>query len=149
MYPSGPLVGQWNDAPETLDVTNQAIVEYSLSGTFSVAANSPSGTLFTVPAGATSCQFNASGAWNFGSGLSASADGNPTWTAAGYIKLLPSATYFSLIANTPNGYRAIGANQTLLVPAGQLLTFQINEGIGVGDSYADNSGALSVAYQCQ
>jgi hypothetical protein len=149
MYSSGSLIGQWNDAPETLDVTNQAIVEYSLSGTFSVAANNSAGTLFAVPAGATSCTFNATGSWTYGAASSSSADGIASFNSGQYLRLLPSTPYFSLIAKSAGTYSPIGSSKTLTLSAGESLAFQINEGIGIGDSYADNSGALTVAYQCQ
>jgi Subtilase family/Lectin C-type domain len=143
--------GYWNDLPDAYTASDgalaQAIVEYSLSGTFLVPAKSPAGTLFTAPAGATSCAFNASGSWSYG--LPSSADGVPSFDSPTYPRLLPSTPYFSLIANTANGYIAIGSNRTVSVSSGQAMQFQINEGIGIGDSYADNSGALSVTYQCQ
>ena len=122
-----------------------------ISGTFSVPANNPTGTLFTVPTGVGTCTFNASGSWNYGFGASSSAAGVQSFNgdSFGYVRLLPSTPYFSLIANTAGGYRAIGSGQTVSVSGGQSMQFQINEGIRIGDSYADNSGALSVSYQCQ
>ena len=150
LYKSAGPSGTWNDVPDAAAPTvTQAIVEYSLSGTFSVAANSPSGSLFTGPTGASSCAFTATGSWSYGTGSFTSADGRPGFASAAYPALLPSTPYFSLIANTAGGYRAISSSRTLPVSSGQSLYFQINEGIGIGDSYADNSGALSVSYQCQ
>jgi Protein of unknown function (DUF1566)/Repeat of unknown function (DUF5648) len=121
----------------------------STSGTFSVPANLSTGTQFTVPAGATNCTFNASGTWMYSGGLSSSADGNASYpNNPGAPRLLGTVPYFALIAGTNNGYIAIGSSNTVTVSAGSTLIFQINEGAGAGDSYADNSGALSVSYSC-
>jgi Repeat of unknown function (DUF5648) len=118
-------------------------------GTFNVPANSSSGTPFTVPAGTTNCTFNASGTWMYSSGLAVSAEGDASYTNnPSYPRLLGTVPYFALIAGTSNGYIAIGSSRTLAVSAGSTLNLQINEGAGAGNSYADNSGALSVSYSC-
>lgn len=145
---SGNLL--WDDVADAFyGPSTQAIVEYSNSGTLSVAANLSTGTQFTVPAGATSCTFNASGSWMYGSTGTSSADGDATHpNNPSYPRLLGSVPYFALIARTTNGYISIGSSKTLTTSAGSTMYFQINEGIGVGDSYADNSGALSVSYSC-
>jgi Repeat of unknown function (DUF5648) len=119
------------------------------AGIFSVPANLQTGYQFTVPAGAINCTFNASGNWMYSPGLAVSAEGNASYTNnPSYPRLLATSPYFSLIAATSNGYVFVGSSKTMTVSAGSNLVFQINEGIGTGDSYADNSGSLSVSYIC-
>jgi Lectin C-type domain len=56
--------GQWDDVANLSNA--QAIVEYSKSGMFVVAANTIPGAVFNVPAGAVNCHFIASGVWSAG-----------------------------------------------------------------------------------
>lgn len=104
------------------------------------------GTTFNAPTGATSCTFTATGTWSpgirFGS-VNAAGSGP---TAVGYTYPLASAYTFSLIAKLPDGsYQYIGSTQAVAVSGGTGLTFLMNDSMG---DYADNSGALSVAWQC-
>jgi Lectin C-type domain len=116
--------------------------------TVQVNANNPLGTTITVPSGATSCTFNASGTWNYGYGASSGADG-AVFNTTDYVRILGTAPWFSLIAKTSSGYIPIGSARTVPVTAGQSLAFMINEGLRPGvDSYLDNSGALSLTYAC-
>jgi hypothetical protein len=115
------------------------------SGTFAVAANNPSGTLFAVPAGASSCTFNASGTWNYGTGLSAGPGGT---SVSGFQWLLPSAQPVSLIVKRGSTFESIGVSKTISTQAAETLYFMINEA-AVNAVYSDNSGAISVSYQCQ
>ena len=120
------------------------------TGTFSVAANNASGTKFTGPAGSTSCAFHAVGEWSGGASEGMwSADGNRTKaTVAAYPRIFGGAPYFSLIAKTSSGYEFLGVSKTLPVVQGQVFDLMINEGIGIGDSYVDNTGVLTVGFAC-
>jgi hypothetical protein len=145
--------GKWNDFPDNGEnFVTQAIVEYSLSGTFSVAAINSAGTLFTVPAGASSCQFNASGTWN---------NGPSVYTAIGDVNISPSqypsqytwpmstSPFFALIALKSGQPTYIGNQGTLAVTGGQSVYFVANDSYYSNSFAIDNSGALSVSYQCQ
>ena len=124
----------------------------ALSGTFPVAANNPTGTLFTVPAQASSCTFNASGSWSGGGGGFVDGAGFASLGAASTVSpslsfYLPSAPVSSLIVSKPvNGYVLSGLASNILTVPGTSLYFKINDSIG---NFGDNSGALLVAYQCQ
>jgi Lectin C-type domain len=142
----------WDDVADAFyGAATQAIVEYSPSGTLSIA-NTPEGTLFTAPAGASSCTFNASGTWNYGSnGSNATGpEGLTTFNgeAFGHYRILPSAQWFALLAKSGSNFQLIGATKTLSVSSGQALTFLMNESSQTG-AYLDNSGSLPVSYQCQ
>ena len=141
--------GIWNDVQCNAPDIQSAIFEKSPDATLLVNANDPIGTAFTVPVGATSCTFNASGTWSGGLNINVSPAGDALRPpVADYPRLLPTSPYFSLIAKTSNGYVESGVSRTIPVVAGQTFSFMINEGIGVGDSYVDNSGALTVNYTC-
>jgi PKD domain/Lectin C-type domain/CARDB len=122
------------------------------SGTFSVAANNPTGTLFIVPDQASSCAFNASGSWSGGGGGFVDGAGFASLGAASTVSpslsfYLPSAPVSSLIVSKPvNGYVLSGLASNILTVPGTSLYFKINDSIG---NFGDNSGALLVAYQCQ
>ena len=121
------------------------------SGTFTVLSASATGTIFTVPAAVTTCSFTAPGTWLPGYGYTVTADGNSLADHSPWVRLLPTANWFSLIAKAAVGYRAIGSNGSLTVASGEQYAFMMNEGTGVPgqDPYFDNSGALTVAYTCR
>ena len=147
---SGNLL--WDDVADAFyGAATQAIVEYiPQSSTFSVPANLSSGTQFTVPAGATSCTFNASGTW---------INATNTYTAAGDINTMPlqwpsyytwpmsTSPFFSLIALKSGTPFYIENQATLSVISGQSLSFVANDSY-YSNSFSDNSGALSVSYSC-
>jgi hypothetical protein len=134
-----------------LVTANISLLGSALSGTLSIA-NTPESTLFTAPAGASNCTFNASGTWKFGQDPSqvTSPDGvtNFNGEGFGYTRILPSANWFALLAKTGSSFQLIGASKTLNVSAGQSVTLLMNEAAQTG-AYLDNSGSLPVSYQCQ
>lgn len=147
---SGNLL--WDDVADAFyGPATQAIVEYSNSGTLSVAANLSTGTQFTVPAGATSCTFNASGTWN---------NATSSYTAVGDINTMPSqwpnyytwpmstSPFFSLIALKSGVPFYIGNQATLSVTSGQSISFVANDSYYSNSFAVDNTGALSVSYNC-
>lgn len=99
----------------------------------------------SVPAGTSRCTFNASGSWNYGVGLSAGPDGT---NVSGFQWLLPSATPVSLIGKRGSFFEAIGSAKTSTFQSNEQISFMINDA-AVNAVYTDNSGSLSVAYQCQ
>lgn len=119
------------------------------SGSVQVNARDPQGATLSLPNGVNSCTFNATGLWSYGAFPATGPDGVASFNAVGYTRLLESANWFSLIARIGTGYQSIGSSRTVAVNGAASIALMINEGIGLGDSYADNSGSLSVAYTCQ
>ncbi len=119
------------------------------SGSVQVNARDPQGATLSLPNGVNSCTFNATGLWTYGAFPATSPDGVTSFNAVGYTRLLESANWFSLIAKIGTGYQSIGSSRTVAVNGATSIALLINEGIGLGDSYADNSGSLSVTYSCQ
>lgn len=123
-----------------------------LSGTFSVAANNPAGSLFTVPSGTSSCTFNASGNWSGGGNGFIDGSGfaslGPASTVSPSLSFnLPSAPVSSLIVSTPsNGYVLNGVSSTISTVPGTSMYFKINDSVG---NFGDNAGSLTVSYTCR
>jgi hypothetical protein len=114
-----------------------------MSGNFSVAANSETGTSFTVPNGATSCTFNAAGTWSDGGSYLGGPEGlGSCYTTA--IRMCPGSLG-ALIANHNSAYVQIGTSKTLNVIGNQTLSFIFNDVPGSG---VDNTGAMNVSYSC-
>jgi hypothetical protein len=143
----------WDDVADAFyGAATQAVVEYSLSGTFAVAANNPSGTLFTVPAGSSSCAFSATGTWNLASGSAYAVDSNgrgsslsgPTFPPFNWI--MANAPAYALVGKKANSTFLIGSNVQIAVNAGEQLYLLMNDDI---NSFGDNSGSLLVQYLCQ
>jgi hypothetical protein len=133
------------------DNSGALTVSYSCSntnlGSFSVPANLPAGTQFTIPAGVTSCTFAAQGAWSYGAGgatTTANGSGAP-YVSSGETWYSLTSPAFSLIANIPMGALFIGDNLTRAVIPGQIWAFKMNDAIGW---FSDNTGALTVNYSC-
>jgi hypothetical protein len=144
--------GQWDDVADAFyGAATQAIVEYiPQSSTFAVPANSSTGTQFIVPAGATNCTFNASGTWmNSTSNYTPAGDTNtmPSQWPSYYTWPMSTSPFFSLIALKSGAPFYIGSQATLSVTSGQSVSFVANDSY-YSTSFTDNSGALSVSYNC-
>ena len=156
LYPNANDPTKWMDNSNTGQgnvTVGYGIIEKSPDGTFLVNANDPIGTAFTVPSGATSCSFNTTGSWRYGNASSQSVDALGDPSQAGmwpdYPRIYSEAPYFSLIAQAQGSYVSMGVSKTLAVVDGQNMNFMINEGINNNaNSYADNSGVLTVSYHC-
>jgi hypothetical protein len=131
-------------------------VQGALSGIFTVVANTIPGATFTVPAGTTTCQFNASGSWAIGP-----FPPYPDLTANGYAGTtalaeatrgapLPTAPVGALVGKRSSNsiWQLIGTTSLLAVTSGETIVFMMNDATDSG--YTDgNRGSLAIAYQCQ
>ena len=116
------------------------------TGTFSVPSNLQAGTPFTVPAGATSCAFNASGTWTSNT-WTGPATGVAGATNPSYTWVMSSSPSFSLVGLRGATPFYIGNSATVQVTSGESLYMLMNDALGAS-YFGDNSGALSVSYSC-
>lgn len=119
----------------------------SHQGTVSVAANLAQGTPFTAPGNSTTCTFNAAGKWKLApSQAEFDANGSGPSLPGLYMHPGVAAALIALRTGSNPGYVHVGVSKTLSVAAGDSLNFKVND---YPNSHGDNSGVLTVSWQCQ
>lgn len=121
------------------------ILAPAMTGSFSVPASLQNGTQFTVPAGASGCNFTATGTWSFGATTTAVGVGPTSAIAGSYTWIMASSPAYSLVGVRAGTPFYIGNTKTVLVQGGESIYLFMNDAIG---TFGDNSGALSVSYSC-
>ena len=118
-----------------------------INDSFQVNANAPLGTDFTVPSGTTSCTFNSTGKWRLAPFLP-EVDANGSGPSAPGLYMDPgvAAALIALRVGSNPGYVHIGVSKTLSVTTGDSLNLKIND---YPNSHVDDSGVLTVSWQCQ
>lgn len=123
------------------------------SGTFSVKANKPGGTLFKSPYDSdmrVRCEFFASGRWTYNPNVGYhGANGHPKYSRASSVYRLPGHPEGSLIAKK-NGkkYYYVGNEAAFQLTKRDSLRFVINDS-DIGGSYSDNRGTVEVEWYCE
>ena len=137
-----------NDADEVIGVSNEVVVRLKKPDTFTVPANSETGTEFTVPDGAQSCTFSATGQWTLWNDSDPrqtyfDADGLATTSSS---TLLPTSASGSLIVQRESGeYIFVGKKQVISVEPSEVIKFMIND---TSATYSDNAGEQVVTWSC-
>ena len=129
-------------------IASALVTTTPVAGSFSVAANLEQGTPFTVPSGVSSCTFSGRDTWYGAPSLPSGAAGTVATQDTPWANLtwaMKSAPALSLVGVGPNGAIAVGAFASFAVQPNTVINFKMNDTVG---GYADNSGALSVSWQC-
>ena len=126
------------------------------TGSFSVASNTIPGAVFNVPAGASSCRFDATGTWSAGpqsDPATRNADGVVGGNTLNLINNgvpISTAPIQALVAkrSSTNRFEMVGGSRTLGVTGGEQLSFMMNDATDNGYTNG-NTGQLEVSWACR